>query len=342
LNRTKIFKFARATLGIVLAFFLLRFVIKSSGIDPVEVWTTVDRRFLLAAFVTTGFGLFLAAYRWYILLHHIKVFIPLSVVVRLALIGQFFNLFVPGGVGGDLIKMVYLKKEAGERFPEAVLTVLLDRVLGLLGLLLLALIALVLNPSILENSDREMQAILLVVGLAGSAGLGVVAVFLLWPVLEKYSHLWEVFRNRVPEKVVAILSRVVQAFSLLRSSPGTVALLLFMAMCGHLFATFTTMSVAAGLNEIGRVSFQEFLLVTQLGNLVGAVPLTPGGIGGRDLALAFLLKLSGATDAASGGIPLVGTAVLIVWSTLGGFALLWERKAHASHPPQTSQRATEE
>ena len=180
MSKSTLFKLIRTVVGFAMAFFLIRYVVVSNGVDLKQVWALVDSRFLAVAFVLYGCGFFLAAVRWYLLLRYIQVFLPLVVVVRLAMIGQFFNLFVPGGVGGDLIKMVYLRKEAGDRYPEALLTVLLDRLLGLAGLLLVGLMAVALNPSVIFHSSREMRAILAVVILAGTAGLVGAVLFVAW------------------------------------------------------------------------------------------------------------------------------------------------------------------
>lgn len=301
-------------------------MITSSGLDLWEIWRTVDRWYLWLGFVVYGAGIMVASFRWYLLLRHIRVPLSFPIVIRLTLIGQFFNLFVPGGVGGDLIKMVYLKKEAGNRVPEAVLSVLLDRVLGLGGLLLLGLFAVALNPSMLLHSSSEMQAILVVVALAGLAGLVGTLLFLFWPYLGGLVAKVPSLMERIPQKLTAILARVGDSFSLVRASPSMVGLFLLLAMAGHLLATFGVIAVGAGVGGVEGLTFQEFLLATQLSNLVGAVPLTPGGLGGRDFALAFLLQMSGATEEAKGAIPIVVTGLMISWSCLGGLALLWEKR----------------
>ncbi len=324
----KILKSLRIILSFLIAIYLIRFVIKSNDVDVAQVWRDVDRRYLAAAFLALGVGFFLAAYRWYILLHHIQVELSLAVVVRLALIGQFFNLFVPGGVGGDLIKAFYLRKDSGPKFAEALLTVLLDRILGLTGLLLLALLALGFNLSLFSQSGPEVSAILAVVAVAGIGGLGVALTFFLWPFLTRFSEQFQALNNKLPSKVQGIAERVVSAFSLLRSSPLKVGLLLLFAMGGHLFATLSVCFLGLGYGGVATVDFEQFLLVTQMSNLVAAVPLTPGGLGGRDLIMSFLLGLSGASEKAQGAIPLCVTSILILWSCIGGFALLWEKKAH--------------
>jgi len=335
LSKSTLFKLIRTVVGFAMAFFLIRYVVVSNGVDLKQVWALVDSRFLAVAFVLYGCGFFLAAVRWYLLLRYIQVFLPLVVVVRLAMIGQFFNLFVPGGVGGDLIKMVYLRKEAGDRYPEALLTVLLDRLLGLAGLLLVGLMAVALNPSVIFHSSREMRAILAVVILAGTAGLMGAILFVAWPYLGKLGNRLKGLRERLPSRIDGILSRVLDAMSLLRAGPMMVVKLLLMAMLGHTFATLAVWVIGYGIGGVQAVTFQEYLLATQLSNLVGAVPLTPGGLGGRDLALSFLLQLAGAAEESRGAIPLVVTGLIMAWSAVGGLALLWEKK-HL--PPQPSAK----
>lgn len=326
MKKSTFWKGLRTLISFLVAFFLIRFVVVSTGVDLRQVWKLVDAPSMGLAFTLYGVGFFVASYRWYFLLHHIQVKLPFWVVVRLALIGQFFNLFVPGGVGGDLIKMVYLRKEAGGRFPEAVLTVLLDRLLGLAGLLLLGLVAVGLNPSMLLHSSPQMRAILAVVALGGGIGLLGALLFLLWPYLSALAGPFQRMRERLPEVANGILARILEALALLRSAPTVVLKLLSLAMLGHLFATFAVWVVGTSVGGVSDVSFQEFLLATQLSNLVGAVPLTPGGLGGRDLCLSYLLGLSGAGEEARGAIPLVVTSLIILWSSVGGFALLWEKQ----------------
>jgi glycosyltransferase 2 family protein len=342
LNKRNVFKFIRTAIGFLVAFFLIRFVVLSTGVDLSTVWRLVDRKFLVVAFVMYGCGFFLAAVRWYLLLQYIQVFLPLVVVVRLALIGQFFNLFVPGGVGGDLIKAIYLKKEAGDRYPEALLTVLLDRLAGLFGLLLLGLLAVAMNPSVIFHSSREMRAILAVVVLAGSAGLFGAMLFFLWPYLGGLGKRMQGVRDRLPSKIDGILERVLTALSLLRKGPLMVVKLLVLAMLGHCFPTVAAWLIGMGVGGASQVDFQEYLLATQLSNLVGAVPLTPGGLGGRDLALSFLLKLAGATESSSGAIPLVITGLIVCWSAIGGLALVWEKKHLPETPEQKEQNGVGE
>ncbi|MBT7610203.1 MAG: flippase-like domain-containing protein [Bacteriovoracaceae bacterium] len=81
----------------------------------------------------------LSASRWKVLLE-IKTGVKLSYVrfVKMTWIGLFFNSFLPGAVTGDFIKLLYAK-DLDNRLTKTYLvtSVLMDRILGLIGLLFL-------------------------------------------------------------------------------------------------------------------------------------------------------------------------------------------------------------
>lgn len=332
MTRAKALKALRGIVSLGIALALVGWVVVSSGIEPVKVLATVDHRLFFAAFLCHGAGFVLASWRWYLLLHHIRVHLPFLTVLRLALIGIFFNLLVPGGVGGDLIKMVYLRKESGDRYPQALLTVLLDRLLGLAGLLFIALVSVGLNLEMIATGPVELQGLLMVVGIASVAGLLGGVGFFLWPWISKWGTRWGGGAYaRLPEGVRAILVKVTDALDLLRASPMKLFGLLLLAAAGHLLAAIGMYLVARGAS-FGSFSlpFAPCLLATQLANLVAAVPLTPGGLGGRDLVMSLLLRAAGAPQQLAGAVPVLVTLLLVTWSLIGGLALLWERGSGAT------------
>ncbi len=70
--------------------------------------------------------------RWYFLVRAQDLPFTLRDALRLGLVGNFFNIFLPGSVGGDLLKAAFLAREQ-ERRTVAVSTVLIDRGVGLWG-----------------------------------------------------------------------------------------------------------------------------------------------------------------------------------------------------------------
>ena len=78
--------------------------------------------------------------RWYLLVRVIDPRFTLRAAVLLGFIGNVFNLVIPGAVGGDLIKAAYLVRMHVKK-TQAIASMVIDRIIGLLGLFILATIA---------------------------------------------------------------------------------------------------------------------------------------------------------------------------------------------------------
>ncbi len=61
-----------------------------------------------------------------------------AAAIRLFFLGLFYNNLMPGSVGGDLVKAWYVTKHTDKRL-EGVLSVFMDRVIGLFGMVLMAI-----------------------------------------------------------------------------------------------------------------------------------------------------------------------------------------------------------
>jgi uncharacterized protein (TIRG00374 family) len=83
------------------------------------------------------FGQILVGLRWWLLLRTQSVFIEFWAAVRLHFLGLFYNNFMPGSVGGDLVRAWYVTKHSDKWF-EAALSVFVDRLIGLASTLIIA------------------------------------------------------------------------------------------------------------------------------------------------------------------------------------------------------------
>lgn len=91
----------------------------------------------LAAFAGTQLVI---ACRWWLLLRAQAIYIAIGATVRLHFFGLFYNNVMPGSVGGDLLKAWYVTKHTEKRLAGA-LSVVVDRVIGLIGLIFMAVFA---------------------------------------------------------------------------------------------------------------------------------------------------------------------------------------------------------
>jgi uncharacterized membrane protein YbhN (UPF0104 family) len=74
---------------------------------------------LVLACMLFGVTYMLAAVRWWFLMRVQKINVSLRVAAALTLIGQFYNSFMLGSIGGDIVKVVYLQKYAPRQKTHA-------------------------------------------------------------------------------------------------------------------------------------------------------------------------------------------------------------------------------
>ena len=86
------------------------------------------------------FTLTAAAARWWWLLRVNGLDVSLGETIRLTWIGVFFNNVMPGQTGGDAVKAVYIVRRCPDGRIPALMSVIVDRILGLGSLALLGAI----------------------------------------------------------------------------------------------------------------------------------------------------------------------------------------------------------
>jgi uncharacterized protein (TIRG00374 family) len=95
---------------------------------------------LLVAIFILPLNYVLTSVRWHLLLESLGIRISPFRTLVINLVGAFYNAFMPGTTGGDLIKAYYASKHTTHR-TRAVLSVLIDRAIGLLALILVSPVA---------------------------------------------------------------------------------------------------------------------------------------------------------------------------------------------------------
>lgn len=132
-------------------FLFLRITVVTAGIIWVIVWVSRGDRWsnLSSIFGQMNLGIFavtlsifvlsqlIVGFRWWLLLRTQSIFINLAAAVRLNFLGWFYNNFMPGSVGGDLVRAWYVTRHTEKRF-EAALSVFVDRIIGLFSTLIIA------------------------------------------------------------------------------------------------------------------------------------------------------------------------------------------------------------
>src|SRR5207248_8333201 len=110
--------------------------------------------------------------RWFILVRVIEPRFTLRAALLLGFIGNVFNLVIPGAVGGDLIKAAYLVRMHIKK-TQAIASMVIDRIVGLLGLFILASVA---GVSIWPMAPPPVRRLIVAAWVATGLGVLVLAV----------------------------------------------------------------------------------------------------------------------------------------------------------------------
>ncbi len=230
----------------------------------------------------------MSAIRWWLLLRAIGVRVELKRAFLLTWIGNFFNTTLPGAVTGDVVKGFYvIKAQKEEGRTRAFMTLLIDRFVGLFGLIVMAFIALVFNLElILAQKSLHSLAWMITALFLGTVLFYIIALF---PFKEGSDPFLRLF-IRLPAS--AFSTKVYLAFkSYQHQKPTLVATLVLSIMIHSLVALiFFQLAKLIGIEEI-ELATQFFLM--PIGLITVAIPIAPGGIGIGHVAFETLYQLAG-------------------------------------------------
>jgi uncharacterized protein (TIRG00374 family) len=131
---TTLLKLGVTLLGLI--FVLTRFDIRDIG----QTLQETDLFWILVGFLLVNASVVLRAYRWLLLVRGLHAEVSFGRLVELYYVGSFFNVFLPSGFGGDVVRILEISRDIPADIATG--TVLIDRLTGLMMLFALALVAL--------------------------------------------------------------------------------------------------------------------------------------------------------------------------------------------------------
>ncbi len=279
-------KKVRGILQILLSLTLLLLLLNRVGFK--EVFGTlinIDMAWYLLAFAIFLLNVVIRSYRWTILLHSLNERPPFRRLLYLYFVGFFANNFIPSGFGGDVVKVVSLRQRYG-RGTEALSSVIMDRLTGLLGTSLIALMALT------WNTLNQTTAIDLPIGLwlaIFAISFGMPAGFLLM----RYTDLVGVITRRFPSiSRLPLYDRFARLVDTVHRYPfPTLFKALLISLPFTINLVLIQYSVARALSvEVPPILFPLFVPLIALLNLL---PISFNGLGVREGVYLFLFVPAG-------------------------------------------------
>jgi glycosyltransferase 2 family protein len=263
----------------------------------------------------------IGAFQWNLLLRAAGISLPRHFVNRAYFVALFFNNFLIGNVGGDVLRAFDVGRESGgdSGVTEAgVATIVMDRFLGFFTLMSFAFVAaLVASEQVgVGATIFTLLGVFVVVGvLITSRRMGTAAD--------------TIILRLVPDRLAQRLVNLRMGFVSLRQSPTTLvrAWALSVAMQGMRILVHFMCSRALGL-EIPLIYFMTFIPIV---SVAAAIPISLGGLGTREWAAVALFGSVGVAGAGIVTMELMAHGVTLVSSLPGAIAFV-TRKRDVNEP----------
>jgi glycosyltransferase 2 family protein len=264
----------------------------------------------------------LATVRWQILLRIQGIYISWLRTGAIVMIGLFFNQFLPGGVGGDAMRLYFIFKLAPRRKMGATLSIAMDRLFGLFTVLFLASMSFFLRFSWLTRSGTPRHIAYLALGLLSVSAAFVVLLF--WLVNSGSLHRLPSampFRKGIIEFGNALLRY--------RTHRAAMALVFPITIVAHLayYTNYYCAGEALRASTTHSITLVDILSIMPLVDTIISVPISIGGLGVRETLFQELLgNLAHVPPALAAFTASLGFAIQAAWGLVGAIVFLASQK----------------
>ena len=285
-----------------------------------------DTKYLLAAIFIVPLSYLLTSARWHLLLESLDIRLSPFRTFVLNCVGCFYNAFMPGTTGGDVVKAYYASKHTTHR-TRAVLSVVIDRVIGLLALILVGG-----TMAAYQWRIKDCRRVALVSGAAIACVVLGCVVFYNRRV-RRLTGLDFILRRLPMQRQV---TQAVVAMEIYRHRPLPIFTALLLSFPVHVTAILSA-TFAGWAFRLPLPVFYYWVVVPVVA-LVGAIPISPQGAGVMEFFAVELTRRHGVTIGQAFALTMSIRLVQIIWNLMAG-VFVFRGGYHA--PTETEQEALE-
>jgi uncharacterized protein (TIRG00374 family) len=300
-------------LKLVMTVGLSAFVLSRADLAAlVQTFREADWGWVALALGVSALAMVVNTIRWQVMLRGQGASVPLPSLIRLYLIGMFFNNILPSRLGGDLVR-AFGAAQMGTSKTRSAAAVVMDRLIGAISVLTIGMVAILLDASRLPDVFLQLTTgvflfslVLLFLMLYRDARLSVARQWLLG--LTDVSIFGFKLRPRVEAAVDALRSYSRQ--------PGLIIQALVISTVANglsmLNVYFCARAVQAdiGLGDVATIA--PFILA------IGVLPISINGLGTIELTFVVLFGTLGVDEHLAIAIAILRRLSLLALSLVGG------------------------
>jgi glycosyltransferase 2 family protein len=274
---------------------------------------TANPWLILAALALFETAIIINGVKWQVLLRAQGVRVPFGSLLRFLFMGFFFNNFLPANVGGDVIRGYGLARYT-DRAADAAVSVVVDRIIGLIAYMSTAFVAAVIVVNLSSGKDLDqvewvafVALLALLVGFATLLSRRVRAV------------LSRLFALRFLSSLAPLWGRISGAFDAYRFQYRALASAFGLGLLGIVCTALVNWLLSQSMG--GLMPLPTIFLLNPLIALALMLPISIGGIGVSQTAYPFFYGLAGVPPSHALAVSLLMQALMIIGSLPG--ALFW-------------------
>lgn len=276
--------------------------------QAMEALRTANGGWLIFGVAIAGAENIVGVVRWRLFLRVLGIDLPFWKSVEICLVALFCNTFMLGAAGGDLVRCAYLVQR-GSRKTTALLSIIMDRVSGLVALVVFTLAITIWNYDWLIQSPIASTVVKFVILYQ------IVAVLFLGGSLWIAAKGWT---EKLPKWAPArqLVLDLGSGYALLASQWKTSlwASLLSLWMLVAYFGVFYCSARAFG----APINYVQLSTIMPAADIISALPISVGGVGVREQVFVIMLgQLAGISAAMAVSISLAGFLVNSSWGLVG-------------------------
>lgn len=310
MNQSRLLNLAKIAITVGLLVYIFNKVdldkVKSYLAHPDYRLVALALAFYLLAIVVNGV-------KWYVLLRALEVRVPFRAILQFTFIGFFFNNVLPANIGGDVMRGYGLARYT-DRTAEAAVSVVVDRLVGLLAYMSTAVVTAIVVVRRLHHVELQWLFDVAVV----AAALIALALAVLFSRRLRLL-IGRLFQRGRLQRLQPLYDNISGALDAYRFHYRALLIAFVWGLAGLMATNIVNWLLFQAV--AGGVPFVDVMLFNPLIALMLLIPISVGGHGVLQNAYPRLYGLLGVPEAQAIAVSLLMSLIIIVDSLPGG--LLW-------------------
>jgi len=303
-------------LKILVTVLLFSWVLSQVDLDSLASSLSNIQLFYFALAITChAIAFFIFSVRWWYLYKTEDNSSKYRDTIKSYYLGLFFNNFLPTGIGGDVVRILRLRK-LGYDTHILISSSLMDRILGLTSILMMGLIALSITPNFAISPNTK----LFITAIAILAPLGLMFLFSDYmPRLTKVVSQ-KLHKGKLTEFILTVLSTLHEY----RHKRPRVLIALILSIIAQYFIIISYVLIGVSLDI--NLSIAIYFIIIPIVFLATSLPISVGGLGVREGVIVSLFSLFNVDTQSAIALSFLYFVTILLLSLPGGLVLLTNKK----------------